>query len=371
MTEYDVIVVGGGIAGSVAARYTAEKGLRTLLLEREATPRNKPCSGVQLPYMEKLIGAEIPGECLCSNRLKRVSLTTPRGRELRGGLRMLNYWRSSFDAWLNRVAVEHGAEFMDQADVSGFIQTDDGVKVMVNDEPINCKYLVGADGLSPISVTRRRLRPMEFVPRVTATAVNYYFKGESTAEPDTLYIFFRKEFSDMMFSWLYYKDDQLVVGTSSTNEPARYAERFYGHVEEKFSLQGDVFRREGYATSYLGGTFLGEGNVILVGDAAGFLDLYRGVGMDTAALSGRISAQAVKKAEEEGGTALKHYTLLSRGLVKLVEKNILKQRLRYESDEALERSLSCLNVLKGKMYMAYAGFMNRFRSPEKIILLPP
>jgi flavin-dependent dehydrogenase len=371
LTEYDVIVMGGGIAGSVAARYTAENGLRTLLLEREATPRNKPCSGVQLPYMEKLIGANIPRECLCANELKRVSLTTPTGQEIRGGLRMLNYWRSTFDAWLNRVAVEHGADFMDRANVTEFGQTEDGVEVKVNEESYFCRYLVGADGLSPSSMTRRQLKPMEFAPKVRGTAINYYFRGESEVEPETLHIFFKKEFSNLMFSWLYYKDDQLVVGTSSDTEPARYAERFYGHVEEKFRLRGEVFRREGYVTSYQGGICLGEENVLLVGDAAGFLDLYRGVGMDTAALSGRICAHAVKKAVVEGGAALKHYRLLAQSLVKLIEENDLKQKLRYESDDALERSLSRLNVFKGQMYMAYAGFVNRFLSPERIILLPP
>lgn len=47
MDMYDVAVVGGGIAGSVAARFSAEQGFKTLLLERYKTPRNKPCSGIQ------------------------------------------------------------------------------------------------------------------------------------------------------------------------------------------------------------------------------------------------------------------------------------------------------------------------------------
>ena len=56
MEEYDVIVVGGGIAGSVAARFSAEHGFKTLLLEKYKTPRNKPCSGIQFAYFEKLLG---------------------------------------------------------------------------------------------------------------------------------------------------------------------------------------------------------------------------------------------------------------------------------------------------------------------------
>jgi len=66
MTDFDVIIVGGGIAGSIAARDAAKGGLRTLLIEREKTPREKACSGIQFPYFEKIIGETIPQERLCN-----------------------------------------------------------------------------------------------------------------------------------------------------------------------------------------------------------------------------------------------------------------------------------------------------------------
>ena len=50
MNTYDVTVVGGGIAGSVAAQFAARAGLKTLLIEKLKTPRNKACSGIQFPY---------------------------------------------------------------------------------------------------------------------------------------------------------------------------------------------------------------------------------------------------------------------------------------------------------------------------------
>jgi flavin-dependent dehydrogenase len=42
---YDVIVVGAGPAGSTAARECAAAGLSTLLLDKAAFPRDKPCGG--------------------------------------------------------------------------------------------------------------------------------------------------------------------------------------------------------------------------------------------------------------------------------------------------------------------------------------
>ena len=39
--QWDAVVVGAGPAGSIAARQLALLGLRTLLVERKAFPRNK------------------------------------------------------------------------------------------------------------------------------------------------------------------------------------------------------------------------------------------------------------------------------------------------------------------------------------------
>ncbi len=43
--DAEVIVAGAGPAGAVAARTLAAAGLDTLLVDRAAFPRNKPCGG--------------------------------------------------------------------------------------------------------------------------------------------------------------------------------------------------------------------------------------------------------------------------------------------------------------------------------------
>lgn len=63
---YDVIVVGAGPAGSTAARVLGEAGILTLLLDKSAFPRDKPCGGgisarviSRFPYLETAL-AGIP-----------------------------------------------------------------------------------------------------------------------------------------------------------------------------------------------------------------------------------------------------------------------------------------------------------------------
>lgn len=43
---FDVVVVGAGPGGSVAAKRCLESGLKTLLLEKRRLPRDKVCSGM-------------------------------------------------------------------------------------------------------------------------------------------------------------------------------------------------------------------------------------------------------------------------------------------------------------------------------------
>ena len=66
MAKYDVIIVGGGISGSIAAKFAAKGGLNVLLIEKDKTPREKPCSGIQFPYFEKIMDEKIPKERLCN-----------------------------------------------------------------------------------------------------------------------------------------------------------------------------------------------------------------------------------------------------------------------------------------------------------------
>lgn len=75
-TEYfDVVVIGGGLAGGVATSHLARSGLRVVLLEKNQGPRHKVCgeflSGEGLPLLEEL-GVNL--ESLGASRIERFRI---------------------------------------------------------------------------------------------------------------------------------------------------------------------------------------------------------------------------------------------------------------------------------------------------------
>ncbi len=238
---------------------------------------------------------------------------------------MLNFWRSTFDSWLNSLAEDAGADFRDNASLIDFVEDKSEGKIIVKMSTdggcreVKAHYLIGADGM--LSRVRRKLRPKDFNRKASGATVNYYFVGEAHLDPNTLYMFYKREFCPLMFAWVYLKDDKWVIGTGANENPLEYAERFFNYVKEKYGLRGEIAKKEGFSSTLKSTVYLGNERILLVGDAAGLVDLYRGVGMDNAALSGRLAIKAITKAEEEGIEAAKAYENLMKKVAKKIEAN--------------------------------------------------
>lgn len=372
MEEFDVVSVGGGIAGSIAARLAAEAGLKSLLIERAKTPRDKPCSGIQFSYFEKLIGRPIPANKLCSNEIVNMNIITPDEKVYQGKMKVLNFWRSTFDRWLNDLAVEEGAVFQDKTRMTDFELIDGGYRIHlqsgVETKMISTRYLIAADGMS--SRVRKKLRPEDYLQKAPGGAMNYYCTGEGDLDPHALYMVNIKEYAPIMFAWIYKKDDLWVIGTGAESDLKGYADRFYAYVCEKYKFTGEIIRREGYASPLKTGVFLGEGNILLCGDAAGLLDSYRGVAMDNAALSARFAIQAVLEAERANSLAIDPYFQKMRSIQRQMEVNQIKRRAKFASNETLAASMAPARVLIDGVKMMTANLANKFLPPEKVITLP-
>jgi len=183
----------------------------------------------------------------------------------------------------------------------------------------------------------------------------------------------------MMFAWVYNKtlddgQDYWVVGTGYDKEVAKRLDHFFEHIKELYHLENvEIVKKEGFGSSMVfegqERIWLGERNFLMAGDAAGLIDLTRGVGMDAAALSGRLAAKAIGLAEKNGKPVADIYARLMRKLVNQTRKNQLTGILSFKSNDELHVYLD-KGMLKIGANMFLQRLLNKFRSAEKQIMLP-
>jgi flavin-dependent dehydrogenase len=178
MTKLDaeVIVVGGGPAGSSTAWFLAQAGFDVLVVDRAKFPRDKPCSEYTSPQAARILdamGALSIVESAGAEKLAGMTVTSPAGMTIRGdfagdhgyrGYRDhgLALRRTILDEILLRRAEAGGARVREGVKVNDVARSPDGriCGVQVTDagngpRELRSKLVIGADGLR--SVIGRRL----------------------------------------------------------------------------------------------------------------------------------------------------------------------------------------------------------------------
>jgi flavin-dependent dehydrogenase len=312
---YDVIVVGGGPGGAVAAQKCAQKDFRTLLVERKRLPRDKVCSGMVMgPWANDIIEQEfgvIPKEVLVSpyylsGHLMHVPGVQPQIIEWKTPLA----WRKNLDFWMIQSAKEAGAEIRDGVKVIEVNQKAGScnVKIMHGQSPqeFESRFVIGADGAA--SVVRRSLFPQLKVRY--SVPIRECYAGELGLEKDYYHWFFPKSRYRPRFS-LNHKGDCFVLEGSGIKELREEINQIlagYGFDPKSKPRWRDGCMVPLLHSALLDGSFRpAEGNVLLIGDAAGLLFPVSFEGIGTALKSGILATDCIARSAEEGSEAAGFY----------------------------------------------------------------
>lgn len=156
--ESDVIVIGAGTAGSVAAFMAAKKGLKTIILERKAKEDigNKVCGdGIGSRHLEYLpsIGIKLDKNEIVHSYPEEAHIISPDNKhvdsfEITGKLTILN--RHAFGQTLLSAAVDAGAILYEKMTLKSVSRNEINFEVRVkeNSDLFRAKTIIDASGIN-------------------------------------------------------------------------------------------------------------------------------------------------------------------------------------------------------------------------------
>jgi flavin-dependent dehydrogenase len=173
--RYDVAVVGAGPAGSTCAALCAAGGLRVLLLERAAFPRDKVCGDCLNPACWPVLDRlEVSQRVLAlpHSQLETVEFIGISGRTMSVPLRSgipaeIAVRRSLFDELLCARAAELGAEVRENTTVTAL---EAGWTIRAGSASYHAARLVAADGRNFRSTPTSVVAPAPSLSRTTVAA---------------------------------------------------------------------------------------------------------------------------------------------------------------------------------------------------------
>jgi len=301
----DVLIVGGGPAGSACAAALVAAGRDVLVLDRQAFPRDKPCAGWITPEVVARLGLRLD-EYGAAHTLQPISrfrigkiggraVDVDYGEPVSYGIR-----RCEFDAALLR---RSRARTQLTEAVTDVRREGDG---WVLNGRFAAPVLVGAGGhFCPVA---RRLGAAGRDEPVVAQEVEFRLEGPALhgcrVEPERPELYFSPDFRG--YGWCFRKGAYLNVGLGRRDRQGlpQQVEAFLDWLVAVGRIAAAPragWRGHAYLVREGAPRRASADGVLLVGDAAGLAAAASGEGILPAIVSGQLAAEAILEAKGETG----------------------------------------------------------------------
>ena len=309
MKHFDVAVIGSGPSGASTAFYLAEKGISTVIIEKETLPRYKTCGGGFVLRGRK----EMPFDISEVIDREFFEVDTYFGTKLHFNTKrdkpvISMIMRDKFDHLITKKAQELGVTLLENHKLVGLNFDNEHTILKTSQGDFSAKFVIAADGVLSQTAklagwkedTRKLIPALEYeveVPTEDFERLSKEVRFDIDAAPSG-------------YAWSFPKKNHLSLGVLTTKRSKINLKEYYAKYLKKLGITTIISEAQhGFqipVAPRTDGFF--KNNVFLIGDAAGFAEPITAEGISNAILSGKYVAEALIESKLNGEKAAELYT---------------------------------------------------------------
>jgi len=287
-----LVVVGGGPIGAVAARCAAEAGASVLLVERRADlSRSSCCTGLVSPRTLATLGVSTESVL---REIRGITVRAPDGRELElsaDHVKAIVIDRGRLERELHERARDAGVDV--RLATEAVSASSDAIVLESADGPmrVTAPVVIGADGpCSRVAQWFGLSRPEQYVHAAQAVV-----EADPQFPSDRVEVVFGEKVAPGFFAWVVPAEGERLrigLGVFPPRNPSEHLDRF---LKARFPEHEVLSRAGGWIPVAPAPRSATDSSVLLVGDAAGQVKPLSGGGLFLggvcARIAGRIAAE--------------------------------------------------------------------------------
>jgi len=303
LRQIDVLIVGGGPAGSTLAHNLRNSNLDIAIIDRASFPRQKVCAGWVTPAVMQELAVDLD-DFAKNNILQPI-------HGFRIGQPGTNLVESQYEGepvsyGIRRIEFDHyllqrsGAEVMTGSPLNTMEKTDRGWLV---NQSIEAKLVVGAGGHAcPIAraIGAKGVSEVAVVAKEVEFEMNPNQKANCTIDGEKPELYFTRDLKG--YGWVFRKGNYLNIGLGREDKQnfSSHLDAFIDYLKEHQRIPIDTpAKLPGHAYLLYPHSIrpVINDNVLLIGDAAGLAYLRSGEGIRPAVESAMLAANVISSCD--------------------------------------------------------------------------
>ncbi len=363
MQEFDVIVIGAGPAGLMAAKKLAEGKARVLCIDKKqeiGVP--KRCGeGLSIKWMER-VGLK-PDPSWCLQEIDGVGLYSPSMKSLEIKFNRLSGYvieRRVFEKDLAKITASKGALIRTKCHAHSFERKDGQVIVTCIEQGFEVKYsaplIIAADGTESLAARKLGLNTKITLDDIDS-GYQYEMTNISFENPSYINLFFGTEIAPRGYVWIFPKSKTganvgIGIGGKEEKTAKEYLDKF---IQNHPGLKNGSIIEVNAGTIPVG-DFLDEmtaDNLMVIGDAAHQVNPIHGGGigiaMEAALIAAEVALEAIEKRDFSQKLLSKYngiwYKTRGNSLKKILKQRHMLEALDDKYFETLAESITGDDVM--------------------------